>query len=207
MSIAYLIAIAAAPLPSNTPEDVAIQAVHNFGACVVARTPEGAREALALDYGTPDYEKRMRRYIQGHDYCIPFNGRMSSAGVLFAGSMAEALLKSEVKPAGQLAQRIAYDPQREDIRARSPLEAMALCTVLNAPGVAAKIFDTEPATPEEANAMKPLGNVLPQCLRKDMQLTLNKPALRSLLALAAWRIANAPRKLESAIRAQPEASH
>jgi hypothetical protein len=175
------------------PEDISIQAVHNFGACAVARTPEGAREVLALNYQTADYQKRMRRYIKGHDYCIPFNGSLGTSPVLFAGALAEALLKSDVKTAA-LPARLAYDPQREVIRARSPLEEMALCTVTKAPEKTAKIFDTEPATADEAAAMKPLGDVLPQCLKKDMKLALNKPALRSLLALAAWRIVAAPRK-------------
>lgn len=180
-------------LYSNTPEDVAIQALHNFGACVVSRTPQGAREILSLDYNSADYEKSMQRYIRGHDYCVPFNGRMSSSGLLFAGALAEALLKSDVKSA-QLPQRIAFDPAREVIPARSPSEAMALCTVLTAPRETARIFAAEPATPEETAAMKPLGGVLTDCLKKGSQITFNKPALRSLLALAAWRIASTPRK-------------
>jgi hypothetical protein len=195
VSVAYLLTLAAASVPSNTPESVAIQAVHNYGACVVSRTPQGARAVLAMDYNSPDYRKQLRRYITGHDYCIPFEARMSSASVLLAGSLAEALLKSDVKTS-ELPQRLAFDPQRETIGARSSAEAMPLCTVLNAPQTTARIFATEPATPEETEAMKPLGGVLAECLRKDMKLTLNKPALRSLLALAAWRIATTPKVVQ-----------
>ena len=191
IALLALVATAVSPVYANTPETVAIQAVHNFGACVVSRTPDGARELLALDYNSRDYEKRMRRYIRGHDYCIPFNGRMSSSGLLFAGAVAEALLKSDMK-AAELPQRLAFNPQRETIAARGPSEAMALCTVLNAPRATAGIFDTQPATPEEIEAMKPIGGVLGECLKQNTQLTLNKPALRALLALAAWRIASAP---------------
>jgi hypothetical protein len=186
-----LLAFAAA-VSNNTPESVAIQAMHNFGACMVNRTPQGARELLAMDYNSADYQKRMRRYVSGHDYCIPFNGSMGSSRVLFAGAMAEALLKSDVK-SSELSQRFAFDLQREAIAARSPSEAMALCTVLKAPDVTARIFDTEPATSDEVQAMKPLGGVLTQCLKQGTQMTLNKPALRSLLALAAWRIVTTPR--------------
>ena len=188
----FVLAAAAAPY-ANTPESMAIQALHNFGACTVARTPAGARAVLALDYNAPDYEKRMRGYIRGHDYCIPFNGELGSSGVLFAGAIAEALLKTDVRSA-ELPQRLAYDPQREMIPARGPAEAMALCTVLNAPQQTVRIFETEPATPEETAALKPLGGVLTDCLKKGAQVTVNKPALRSLLALAAWRIVNTPRK-------------
>ena len=190
--IALAAATAAPKIPSNTPESVAIQAVHNFGSCVVSRTPEGAREVLALDYNSADYEKRMRRYIKGHDYCIPFNGRVGASGVLFAGGVAEALLKNDIK-ADLLPQRLTFDANRQPIAARGPAEAMALCTVFEAPETTAKIFATDPATAEETEAMKPLGAVLPKCLKKDMTLNLNKPALRSLLALAAWRIVTTPR--------------
>lgn len=190
--IALLVLAAAAAVPSNTPEDMAIQAVHNFGTCVVNRTPEGAREVLALDYNSADYEKRMRRYIKGHSYCMPFDGRMASSGVLLAGAMAEALLKNDIK-SDDLAKRLAFDPNRAPIVARGPAEAMALCTVLKAPDTTAKILGTDPATPDEVETMKPLAGVLPDCLKKDMTLNLNKPALRSLLALAAYRIVTTPK--------------
>jgi hypothetical protein len=46
--------------------------------------------------------------------------------------------------------------------------------------------------------MKPIGGVLGECLKKDAKMTLNKPALRSLLALAAWRIVNTPKTAAAA---------
>ena len=187
-----LLAIVAA-VSGNTPEKVAIQAVHNFGACAVSRTPQGARELLAIDYRAADFQARMRTYLKGHARCMPFNGAIGSREVLFAGSLAEALLKADVKRS-QLPQRIAFDPQREVIAARSPAEEMALCTVFQAPQATAKLFETEPATSEEDRAVNPLADVLPRCLKKETQLTLNKPALRSLLALAAYRIVTTPRK-------------
>jgi hypothetical protein len=186
-----LLAFAAA-VSSNTPESMAIQALHNFGACIVGRTPQGARELLAMNYNSPDYQKRLRRYLKGHDYCVAFDGSIGSRAILYAGSLAEALLKSDLR-SSELSRRLAFDPHREPIAARSPSEAMALCTVLKAPDVTARIFDTEPATSDEVQAMKPLGGVLTQCLKQRTQMTLNKPALRSLLALAAWRIVTTPR--------------
>jgi hypothetical protein len=64
--------------------------------------------------------------------------------------------------------------------------------VLQAPKETAKIFDTDPATSDEVEAMTPIGGVLGECLKKDMKLTVDKPGLRALLALAAWRIVNTP---------------
>ena len=42
--------------------------------------------------------------------------------------------------------------------------------------------------------MNSIVGVLPRCLKKQTQLKLNTPALRSLLALAAYRIVTTPRK-------------
>jgi hypothetical protein len=191
-----LLLLAASSVHANTPEDIAVQALHNFGACIVERNPRAARELMDMDYRSPEYQKRLRDYARGHDYCIPFNGRLASSELLLAGSVAEALLKTDVK-AAELPQDLAFDPAREAIPARSESEAMALCTVLKAPEVTANIFKTEPATDAEIAAMKPLGGVLGECLKKDTKMTLNKPALRSLLALAAWRVVHAPKTGEA----------
>lgn len=194
MSVAlFILAAVAAPVSSNEPQDVGLQAVHNYGACMAAHTPEGAKQLLSMDFDSPDFDKEFRRYVRGHEYCMPFNGMMGSSRLLFAGALAEALLKSDVKH-DELPQRLAYDPKREDIAARSQTEGMALCTVLQAPQATAKIFDTEPATRDEVEAMTPIGAVLGECLKKDMKLTVNKPGLRALLALAAWRVVNTPEK-------------
>jgi len=183
----------AAAATGNMPENVAIQAVHNFGSCMVSRTPHGARKLLAMDYRAPDYQVRLRAYLKGHERCIPFNAAIGSREVLFAGSLAEALLKADVKRS-QLPQRIAFDPRRAVIAARSPAEEMALCTVFEAPQATARLFETQPATSEEDRAVSPIVDVLPRCLKKQTQLKLNTPALRSLLALAAHRIVTSPRK-------------
>jgi glucose-6-phosphate dehydrogenase assembly protein OpcA len=135
----------------------------------------------------------MRAYLKGHARCMPFNGAIGSREVLFAGSLAEALLKADVRRS-QLPQRIAFDPQRAVIAARSPAEEMALCTVFEAPQATARLFETQPATSEEDRAVSHIVDVLPRCLKKQTQLTLNTPALRSLLALAAYRIVTTPRK-------------
>lgn len=193
--IAYFIlaaAAAAAPVAPNQADDLSIRALHNFGACVVERSPRGARDALSLDYQSKEYQERMMEVLKGTDYCLSPNGQMIASPVLYAGSMAEALLKSEFKSA-DLAQLLAYDPARQVIQARSSTETMALCTVLNAPQATGRLLATEPTTKEETEAMKAIGPVLGECLKKDMKLSLNKPALRSLLALAAWRIATTPK--------------
>jgi hypothetical protein len=191
MSVAYFV-LAAAAAASST-EDVSFQAVHNFGACIVRESPTGAVErVLDMDFRTEAYQKKLRAMVKGHERCVLNRWELGASPVLIAGAMAEALLKSEIK-AEQLPQRLAYDPARQVIQSRGPTETMALCAVLKAPAPTIRLFATEPTTKEESEAIRAVSPVLGQCLKKDMKVALNPPAVRSLLALAAWRIAKTPK--------------
>lgn len=178
---------------SNVSDDIAVQALHNFGACVVANTPQGARETLAMDYRTAEYQRKIRALAKGHadGRCMLSYSRLAASQTLIAGAMAEALIKSDFRPS-DLSRELSYDPGRALIEARSPLERMALCSVMKAPDAILKLFSTEPATSDEQAAMKPVTDVLADCLTKDVRLDINIPAARALLALAAWRIAKTP---------------
>lgn len=193
MSVAYLVlASAAAATAAKPTDDLAIQAVHNFGACIVREAPTGAAEELvAMDFHSAEYREKLRAMARGHERCITPGWQLGSSELLVAGAMAEALLKSEVKP-DEMPQRLSYNPARQVIKARSPTETMALCTALNAPQATARLLSTEPTTKEESQAVQTIGPVLGQCLKKDLKVELNKPGLRSLLALAAWRIVMTP---------------
>jgi hypothetical protein len=191
MSVAFLIFAAASA--AHGGDDLAVRAVHNFGECIVREAPKGAAEqVLDMDYRTEDYREKLRAMAKGHDRCLVGGWQLGSSPVLVAGAMAEALLKSDI-PAAELPQRLAYDPARKVINARSPTETMALCTVLRAPQASVQLLATEPATREESAAISAVAPVLTECLKKDTKLELNKPALRSLVALAAWRIASTPK--------------
>lgn len=187
------LAIIAAPVAVRRSDELAIQAVHNFGACIVRESPTGAVErVLEMDFRTEAYQNRLRAIAKGHDRCILNRWQLGSSQVLIAGAMAEALLKSDIKTE-DMPRRLAYDPARQMIQARSPTETMALCTVLKAPEPTTRLLATEPTTKEEAEAIKAVSPVLGECLKKDMKVALNPPAVRSLLALAAWRIATTPK--------------
>ena len=202
MSIAFLLAFAAAaaaqapagaPAANDlNPDPRAVEVMQKYGTCVAWSAPGRAREALRMDFGDPASREALVRLTNSEKYCLD-RGSLRFSPVLFAGAMAEALIEKEIKRS-ELPRRLAPDPLRETIAARSSAEAMALCTVLKAPDATAKLLATKPMTSEETQAMQPLGDVLMECLRKGMQLQMNKPALRSLLALAAWRIVTTPRK-------------
>ena len=190
--MSMLLALAVAAGNCLPTDDLAVEAMNNFGACVVAQTPQAACEILALDYWTPAYDKKMRVVAKGHSRCAP-GAEIRFNHLLFAGALAEALVKLDLA-SNELPQKLAYDPTREPIAARSPTEEMALCTALNAPHATAAVLGTEPASAEELHAMRPLGSVLSECLKKGAKVALNRPALRSVLAIAAYRIVSTPMK-------------
>jgi hypothetical protein len=192
LGAALFASAATAQVVEREPTDrFALQAMQNFGTCVVEQTPRGARDLLAQDYRTPQYSEKLKALAKGHGRCLP-NGRLKFGGILFAGSLAEALLRSDGGPSG-LPRQLAFDPAREAIVARSDGEAMALCTVLKAPDEAARLISTKAATDEEKQAMKAIAPMLGDCLAKGAKFEMTKPAMRALVALAAWRIVNTPR--------------
>ena len=189
MSVLLSLMLAAAPVYGTKPDDLAVEALHNFGACVVKMTPSGAEEVLALDYRTDEYRERLSRLARGHDRCTRPRTELQFNGVLFAGAMAEALLEEPGKKV--LTRLSAADELTAPIAARSPLEAMALCSVITRPAAVGRLLESEVASDLEAEAAEALGPTLSACLSGTDKAELNRPALRSVLALAAWRIASA----------------
>jgi hypothetical protein len=193
--IAFLALAAAAPAatPPANSDPQSLRALHVIGACVADRLPWDARAVLALDYRTPEYADKLKTIGDRAGRCVRTNAQLRSSGVLFAGALAEAMLKTHVKQK-DLASRLAFDPARPAIEARSAGEEMTLCTALHAPKATAALFETRPATREEGEAENLLAPVMGECLQKDTKVEMNRPAIRAMLALAAYRIVNAPKK-------------
>jgi hypothetical protein len=180
-------AFAREPLP-GTPDDLSVQAVHNFATCIVDTTPKGAIDLLALDYRTPDYKKRMNRLASGHaDGRCMTASVMRSNDMLIAGGMAERLLVEKVNPA-RFPSLVSYDAGAAPIEARSPAELTAICVVRAEPARTWAIFKTDPTTADESHAMQAIGATLLNCVKAGQKMSFNKPGLRAMLALAAYRL-------------------
>ena len=183
MSLLLSLMLAAAPVYGTKADDLSLIAMHNFGACVVRTTPAGAEEVLAMDYRTDEYRNTLRRLAKGHGRCTRARTELKFNGVLFAGAMAEALVEERRDGLA------AADRLKTPLPARSPVEAMALCAVVTSPSKVAGLLKTEVTTDEEVKAADALSPTLNACLSGVDKAELNRPALRSVLALAAWRIA------------------
>jgi hypothetical protein len=183
--------LAAAPVYGTKPDDLSLEAMQNFGACVVRLTPAGAEDVLAMDYRTDAYREKLARLAKGHDRCTRPRTELRFNGVLFAGAMAEALLK---EPGKRVLTRLSLaEDIAVPIAARSPLEAMALCGVMTRPAAVGRLLESDVASDEEAEAIETLSPTLDGCLSGADQAELNRPGLRSVMALAAWRIVSEPK--------------
>jgi hypothetical protein len=194
VSLLLSMMLAAAPVYGTRADDLSVEALRNFGACVVQMTPAGAEEVLAMDFRTDEYREKLRRLAKGHDRCTRPRTELKFNGVLFAGAMAEALLE---EPGRRVLSRLP-DELTAPLAARSPLEAMALCGVITRPAAAARLLESELASKDEDQAIEALTPTLNACLIGADKAELNRPALRSIVALAAWRITSeAERQLQA----------
>jgi hypothetical protein len=177
---------------SPTPDDLSVQAIHNFAGCIADTTPRGAEAVLAMDYRAPAYAKQLHSLAAGHaDGRCATVGRLQYSNVLVAGGMAERLLVEKVKPEG-FAHLAAYDPTRPAIVARSAMEMTSICVVRAEPAKVYNIFRTDPTSADESRAMQAIAPSLMNCIKAGQKVTLNKPGLRASLALAAYRLALQP---------------
>ena len=108
---------------------------------------------------------------------------------IMGGAMAEALLE---EPGRRVLTRLsAAEDLAAPVAARSPLEAMALCGVITRPAAVGRLLESDVASDKEAEAIEALSPTLSACLTGADKAELNAPAMRSIVALAAWRIVTA----------------
>jgi len=176
---------AAAQGRRNSP--LAAQAMHNFAICAANRSPRGAARLLAMDFRTEAYTQALRRFALGHNSCTARRTSLRFSGSLFAGGLAEQLLREPIG-ARPLALLVAHDPARPAIEARDETEAMGLCTVRQAPAETQALLATEPGSAQEAAAAAALTPAITACLTRGQAMRLNRPGMRALLALAAYRL-------------------
>ncbi|WP_448657462.1 hypothetical protein ACPVPU_08315 [Sphingomonas sp. CJ99] len=105
--------------------------------------------------------------------------------------MAEQLLESApVAPNVRLA-RAAAGPA---IPSFSPSDAIAICVVRSVPDDVAALFATDVETPAETNAAAKLDIVVTRCSSPVSRVETSVSGLRSMLATAAFRSADAAEK-------------
>ena len=177
----------------------AIQAMHEYGRCVVDLSPSRTRRVLSLVPGSKE-ERGLLRSV-ADDRCI--NGHGGSQYLYFEpqmlrGAIAEAILKLDGKRASKHNGADEAAPfstlSAEDLaglsqEGRTSIFALdvAQCLIASDPIAVSALLGTYPTSPEESQAFAKLSLRLGPCIPNGKQVTLAKPQLRGALAEAAYR--------------------
>ena len=193
----FLIPLLAAAAQAAAPTEQArksMDSLHDFGACMVRAAPGEVNAMLVMDQQSPEYGAKLVAAMNGPAKRCQKKAKGFSVGsALFAGIMAESALRARFQPSVPT-DMLGPDPRRQAIRARNDLETVGLCTVLSAPAASSRLIATAPTSVAEVKAIEALRPNVTGCLRKDAKMSVTPPVLRSVIALAAWRIVYAPRK-------------
>lgn len=160
-------------------------AVNAFGLCVARLSTRMATETLGMDFRTRAYQSRLRTMANNNrESCFRRRGRMRTSNLIFAGGIAEGLLRRDPVP---LNVRLARSALRPAIPTFSPSDAIAVCVVRSVPDEVARLFETEVASEAESEAIAEIVPIVEACNQTGRPFSSNHPGLRAILATAAFR--------------------
>ncbi|MBL8656837.1 MAG: hypothetical protein JNJ92_05680 [Altererythrobacter sp.] len=177
--------------PALADQPAARIALADFGACVARKQPREAARVLSMDFTSTNYRTGLRMLGQSSErdcaYTSFGRGTLRGARLLFAGAVAEALVKTDAAP---LNVRLARQAGRK-IATYAPSDAVAQCLARSLPDQVSALFASRPASEGEAAAGAPLLAALPMCARAvgiANALDLSIPAVRAIVATATFRL-------------------
>ena len=158
-------------------DPLAVQIMDSYARCAVAHDARRAATLLAADYRTDAYRRGVRDFAMENRGCL-HGGKLRFAQLIFAGDMAEALLRRERVSPDQIAQRSASDAA----------PSAARCIVRKRPRDVAALLTTAPTSGDEHDAIATLGDALIACMPKGQTAVTNTVGLRAELALATYHV-------------------
>jgi hypothetical protein len=165
-----------------------VRRIHDYAACIAEQREDDVRSVLAMDFRTDDYRDALNRVSRAHARCSRLvDGNYSTASVIMAGSFAETLLRKD-GALSELDERTAHDPQRPALEARNAAEYMALCIVRTDPDGAEGLLSSPAASSQELDQLRSMSETLSGCAPAGSETRMTREALRSLVALAAYRL-------------------
>ena len=183
MALVLMAAQADPPEPVNVPEAEAVRTMHAFAGCVVREKTGEARAALAMDFRARARHRRLQDLARSTRNCFRRNW-MGMSDLLFAGSLAEQLYLRDYRSADPAALVAAASFEE-----RSRSERLANCVVRHSPSAARAVLDTPVTSDQEGIALDRLRPAIGACLQGAEEVRLNRPGLRSLVALSLFHAA------------------
>ncbi|MDP1026096.1 hypothetical protein Q5H91_02640 [Sphingomonas sp. KR1UV-12] len=163
-------------------------ALNRYGRCMAHDAGQTATRVLRQDFTTRAYHTGLGALLDNNRQCVPRGqtARFSGGGVLGAGAIAEGLLE---KDSGALLATLAARAATAPDQGFSPTDTAAICVVKRDVAGFRALLGTEPASAQEKDAVSAMAPVLSQCLPAGQDFRFNRPGLRAILALSAFRIA------------------
>jgi hypothetical protein len=183
------------PLPASAqdPQRPAMttesrRALESWAGCIARSGPGEAGRVLSMDFTTKTYDRALTLLADGGKNCVGWgSGTLRSAGLLFAGEMAEALIETSKEPVRNRLARAAAAPAT---KAFTIPDKMAICVVRSVPDQVAVLFASERGSQEETGALDTLAAPVAICAKAaeiERPLSISPAALRAMLATAAYR--------------------
>ena len=173
------------PARAPTPEE--LRMLHELSRCMVKDHGKKVERLLAMDYRSAAYAPALRSLARDGGRCFPYFGALRMSSVLLAGGLAEASLPAALN-GSPLAQRVAYDPSKPAVKPHDEGEYLGLCAVRTMPDEVAALLATAAGSAEEATAAGVIAPKLAPCVQAGASARINRPGLRALFALAAYRL-------------------
>lgn len=165
-----------------TPEIRA--AMHSSGACVADRSPELATDVLNRDFQTRSYRAGLDALARHNGDCFRRGSRMRPTSLVFAGAIAESLLKASPQP---LNVRLARASQGPAAPHYSEADRTAMCVVRSVPDDVGRLFAAQIDSDAETEAYRALDVPVRVCAPRGVRLDATPAGLRAILATAALR--------------------
>lgn len=176
-------------------------ALEQWAGCVARNNAGEAARVLAMDFTKPTYGRALRMLSEEDKMCMSFRGTLRSAGLLFAGEMAETLLEDGGAPLGP---RLARAATRDAVTTYTFTDSLAMCLVRSVPDQVAAVFATGRGSEEEKAAIGALGVPAQMCAKAvrtagqagpagpkaneaPRPVSISPAALRAMLATASFR--------------------
>ncbi len=161
------------------------RALDAFGACLADRNAVVARSALAMDYASRNYTRRVAEMVSRDEDCFRLRGgRMAFDYFSVAGAMAERMIEREPQPLNVRLARAALGPAGSTF---SPADRVAMCVVRSVPDQVSALLTSVIDSPAEEELAASLMSAFAACSQHDVRLSLSTSGVRATLATAAYR--------------------
>jgi hypothetical protein len=188
--------IDAGPRGAVTPQEREDQAtarrvMRTYAACLLAARPRTAVAIVAAAYGSDEQAAIVRRRVQGVEDCMGRTGlSMRFPPETLAGALGEAGIRAhfttaDLAPVAALAEA---DVARLGLTPRNGYEEIAACIARRDPAAVRALVLTEPATPEERIARRPVVANVGACVNQGQSLSVDMGGLRAMVAVALYRL-------------------